>query len=113
MKKILCLFLMSVFACATTFADVVYSETEVVSTWENVDVVIEESMHPQRFYSSRDVVRSNFRPCTHNTAEPVRVKTHTEVIDHYQVYQPVTVYKPMGTQIERRVVPVKSCNKCF
>ena len=52
------------------------------------------------------------RPCAQKVAEPVRVKTHTEVIDHYQVYQPVTVYKPMGTQIQRRVVPVVHCNKC-
>lgn len=113
MKKILCSVLVSVFCCAAAFADVKYTETEVVTTWENVDIVVEAPTQSQRFYSSRDVARANSRPCAQNKAEPVRVKTHTEVIDHYQVYQPVTIYKPMGTQIERRVVPVKSCNKCF
>ena len=113
MKKILCSVLVSVFCCAAAFADVKYTETEVVTTWENLDIVVEGPVQPQRFYSSRDVARMNVRPCARRAAEPVRVKTHTEVIDHYQVYQPVTIYKPMGTQIERRVVPVKSCNKCF
>ena len=44
-------------------------------------------------------------------AQPVRVKTHTEVIDHYQVYRPVTVYEPAGTYAERRVVR-NTCNRC-
>lgn len=44
-------------------------------------------------------------------ATPVRVKTHTEVIDHYQVYRPVTVYEPAGTYAERRVVR-NTCNRC-
>lgn len=112
MKKIFGLVLVSVFACAAAFADFIYSETEVITTWENIDVVVDDPVQPQRFYSSRDVARSHSRPCAHRAGEPVRVKTHTEVIDHYQVYQPVTVYKPMGTQIQRRVVPVASCNKC-
>lgn len=56
--------------------------------------------------------KSESRPCAKRVAEPVRVKTHTEIIDHYQVYQPVMVYKPMGTQIQRRVVPAKPCGKC-
>lgn len=51
------------------------------------------------------------RPCAH-VAEPVRVKTHTEVIDHYQVYRPVTVYQPAGTYSERRVVTNAPCSRC-
>ena len=35
---------------------------------------------------------------------PVRVKTHTEVVDYYQLYQPVTVYQPAGVVAERRVI---------
>ena len=50
------------------------------------------------------------RPCAN--AQPVRVKTHTEVIDHYQVYRPVTVYKPAGTYAERRVVAKEPCSRC-
>ncbi|MCL2748486.1 MAG: hypothetical protein FWE50_00200 [Alphaproteobacteria bacterium] len=38
----------------------------------------------------------------------VMVKTHTEVVDHYQTYRPVTVYQPAGTYSERRTV----CNYC-
>lgn len=51
------------------------------------------------------------RPCA-RVAEPVRVKTHTEVIDHYQVYRPVTVYQPAGTYSERRVVANAPCSRC-
>lgn len=113
MKKIWFSVLMAVFIPVSVFADVKYTETEVVTTWENVEVVVEGVSQPQRFYSSRDVVRrGKSQPCAYRAGQPVRVKNHTEVIDHYQVYQPVTVYKPMGTQIQRRIVPVKSCNKC-
>jgi len=45
-------------------------------------------------------------------AQPVRVKTHSEIIDHYQVYRPVTVYEPAGTYSERRVVRNNTCNRC-
>lgn len=110
MKKIFCAGVISALICSNVMADGVYVETETVTTWENVDVVVEAPVQ-QRFYSSRDV-RPISRPCAQKVAEPVRVKTHTEVIDHYQVYQPVTVYKPMGTQIQRRVVPAMRCNKC-
>lgn len=112
MKKILCSVLMSMFVCVAAFADVKYTEKEVITTFENVEVLIEKDVQPQRFYSSRDVVRVKPRPCARRAHQPVRMKTHTEVIDHYQVYQPVTVYKPMGTQIERRIVPIRSCGKC-
>ena len=109
MKKFLCAGLMSALIFGSAVADYNVTETEVITTWESVDVVVKNNVAPRRFYSSRDVVR----PCARQVAKPVRVKTRTEVIDHYQVYQPVTVYKPMGMQIERRVVPVEKCNKCF
>lgn len=45
-------------------------------------------------------------------AQPVRVKTYTEVIDHYQVYKPVTVYQPAGTYSERRIIESpRKCNR--
>lgn len=112
MKKILFSILVFVSVVGAGFADVRYTESEVVTTWENVDVIVEAPVQPQRFYSSRDVVRAKPHSCAHRAGQPVRVKMYTEVIDHYQVYQPVTVYKPMGTQIQRRVVPVESCGKC-
>lgn len=35
---------------------------------------------------------------------PIRVKKYTEVIDHYQEYQPVVQYVPAGTHTTRRVI---------
>lgn len=53
------------------------------------------------------------RPCARNCGAPVKVKTHTEVVDHYQLYQPVLVYEPAGTYSERRVVQSNPCkNRC-
>ncbi len=115
MKKVL----FGAFFCVCCIAgagasDYTYTETETLTSWERVDYVAGADNCSGRFYSSRDV-RPNARPCgvKQQVAQPVRVKTHTEVIDHYQVYQPVTVYKPMGTEIQRRVVPEKNCNKCY
>ncbi|MBP5485973.1 MAG: hypothetical protein J6Y07_04700 [Alphaproteobacteria bacterium] len=45
-------------------------------------------------------------------AQPVRVKTYTEVVDHYQVYRPVTVYEPAGVYSERRVIRNNGCVSC-
>jgi len=39
----------------------------------------------------------------------IRVKTHTEVVDYYQTYQPVMVYQPTGTYSERRVCSYNRC----
>ena len=108
MKYILVAGVLSAVVCGGVMAsDFTYTETETVTSWERVTVEPVSG----RYVSSRDV-KPVARPCAKKTAQPVRVKTHTEVIDHYQVYQPVTVYKPMGTQIQRRVVPVAHCNKC-
>jgi hypothetical protein len=105
MKKCLIVGLCAAMVLGPASAAVKYTETETVVTVERVSV--NRGCCAKRFASSIDV-----RPCARKAAKPVRVKTHTEVIDHYQVYQPVTVYQPMGTQIERRVLPVKNCNKC-
>ena len=45
---------------------------------------------------------------------PVRVKTYTEVIDHYQIYEPVVTYKPAGTYSTRRYIqaPNPHCGTC-
>ncbi|MBR3930436.1 MAG: hypothetical protein IKJ62_02545 [Alphaproteobacteria bacterium] len=100
---------------AAMASDFTYTETETVTVWERVNYdITHEDLCNQRFVSSRDVVKPVARPCPERqvAVQPVRVKTHTEVIEHYQVYQPVTIYQPMGTQIQRRVVPAKPCNKC-
>lgn len=104
MKKIMLVGLLAMFAVSPVMADGVYTETETVTTWERVSACPKAI----RYNTVRDV-----KPCARKqAAKPVRIKTHTEVINHYQVYQPVTVYRPMGTQIERQIVPAKTCNKC-
>ncbi|MBP3397629.1 MAG: hypothetical protein J6K82_01745 [Alphaproteobacteria bacterium] len=92
-------------------SDYTYTETETVVVVENLSVNASANNCGQRFVSSRDV-RPNVKPCAARAGEPVRVKTHTEVVDHYQVYQPVTVYQPMGTYTHRYVVPAKKCGHC-
>ncbi|MCL1902391.1 MAG: hypothetical protein FWG18_02045 [Alphaproteobacteria bacterium] len=56
-------------------------------------------------------------PVAQPAADAIAVHTHTEVINHYQVYQPVTVYVPAGTYAERQVQqvaqPQPRCNRCF
>ena len=48
------------------------------------------------------------RPCPCGraavAAKLVAVKTHTEVIEHYQVYQPVVEYVPAGTYTRRHTI---------
>ncbi len=104
MKKYLLGVLGMFMVCSVACAGYSYTETETVTTWERVDYSVGTGCGcacDKRFGSSRDV-----KPCARRAvvAAPVRVKTHTEIIDHYQVYQPVTVYKPMGTEIQRRIV---------
>ncbi len=63
---------------------------------------------PARAYTTKHKCA---RPAT--MAAPVAVKTHTEVINHYTVYQPVTKYVPVGTVSTREVVETpRSCNRC-
>lgn len=98
MKKCLFGLLGALFVCGVACAGYTYTETETITTYERVGIGGPCGGCEKRFVSSRDV-----KPCV-KKAQPVRVKTHTEIIDHYQVYQPVVVYKPMGTEIQRRIV---------
>lgn len=115
MKKMLLTVLLACVCGGAVASDYTYTETETTTTWESVNYNAPcracDGGCNHRYASSRDV-----RPCAARRAtvshQPVRVKTHTEVIDHYQVYQPVTVYKPMGTEIQRRVVPAQPCKTC-
>ncbi|MCL2331450.1 MAG: hypothetical protein FWC61_02795 [Proteobacteria bacterium] len=52
--------------------------------------------------------------CGRACGAPIAVKTGTEIIDHFQMFQPVTVYQPAGTFSQRRVVqnPQPVCNRC-
>ena len=104
MKKTL---LTSVFAAMVASVAVasdggLYSETETYKT----SVRYNNNAVTYAAPAQRTVVAS--APC----ATPVRVKTHTEVIDHYQVYRPVTVYEPAGEYAERRIVRNAPCGRC-
>lgn len=112
MKTYLMAVVSALFMCGVACADQ-YTETETVAVYERVNLGASYGGKcgcTERFASSRDVkpcakpcAKSYVKPCA-KRAQPVRVKTHTEVIDHYQVYQPVTIYQPIGTEIQRRIV---------
>ena len=96
-----------------TFTTHVVSNPAPVAYYEAPRMVATPAARPcpckARVASSMDVAR----PCPHTAGNPVRVKTYSEVIDHYQVYQPVVVYQPAGEMVERRVVAQpKPCHRC-
>lgn len=102
MKKAILVSLFVATVCGTAVASDggVYYETETVT--KNVSIQMNTTTYDTDAYvAPRRVVAA--RPCA-RTAAPVRVKTYTEVIDHYQVYQPVTVYQPVGAYAQRRIV---------
>lgn len=133
MKKII---LSGIFASVFftgAYASDMYTETETINTYETisidtvtyVDTVYAAPVRtvkparittPCRVASSIDVARTN-RGCKKPMARklaPVRVKTYSEVIDHYQIYEPVVTYKPTGTYSTRRYIdaPNPHCGTC-
>ena len=110
MKKILFLSFFMMNLGGPVLADDVIVETETTTTVEVLEI---EYVTP-RYVSPVHVVPHK-RPCAKkNQSAPVRVKTYTEVIDHYQLYQPVTVYQPVGRTSTRRIVRApQACNKCY
>ena len=100
MKKVILTSVLAIVVCGTANASDggVYYETETVTKNTSMNIDTATYVAPRQAVVTR-------RPCTRKpVAAPVRVKTYTEVIDHYQVYQPVTIYQPVGTYSERRVV---------
>lgn len=104
-----------------------YTETEnikvrgqiTIDTVKYYDGVYVHQRQPQpapcRVSSSLDVARKcDCKKANAPKPAPIRVKTYTEVIDHYQVYQPVITYKPAGTYTTRRYIDAKNphCNTC-
>jgi len=105
MKKAILASVIAAVVCGTAHASDggVYYETETVT--KNVSMNVDTATYRDNAYTApRRVVVSNARPCTRTVAAPIRVKTYTEVIDHYQVYQPVTVYQPVGAYAQRRII---------
>jgi len=128
MKKIILFGIFAGFVCAGAYAsDGVYTETETINTYETITIntvkyydvapVHNVRVRPCRAASSIDLSRNCGGCATKLAAKklaPVRVKTYTEVIDHYQVYEPVVSYKPAGTYTTRRYVqaPNPHCGTC-
>ncbi len=107
------LFAAMVTVCANASDGGLFSETETFTNrvrynTNTVTYVPVESTAPAAPVAQP---RRNVVAACNSCAQPVRVKTHTEVIDHYQVYRPVTVYEPAGVYSERRVVR-NTCNRC-
>lgn len=79
----------------------VYSGTAQYTRAQTINTTVDTRPAARRVVVGR-------RPCPCNRAviggAPVAVKTHTEVIEHYQVYQPVIEYVPAGTYTRRHVV---------
>ena len=106
MKKIMLVALLMCFGSSVVMADK-YTETQTVTVVESIDFV--------KMQNRFNRPAKKYQPCAkkcQKTAEPVRLKTYTEVVEHYQILQPVTVYQPIGTEVKRYVVPAKRCDKC-
>lgn len=113
MKKLFLGFIFAGAICSNAFA---YQETETYTVREKLTIdtvsytnrayVAPKKAHYKndchRVASSIEVPR-NSCGCQ-MAAKPVKVKTYTEVINHYQVYKPVTKYVPAGTFSTRRIV---------
>jgi len=106
-KTLLSSLLAMVVATAANASDGgIYQETETYTTRIRYNTTVATApAQPQCGYVANVAcARPAPRPVP---AAPVRVKTHTEVIDHYQLYRPVVNYVPAGTYSERRV-----CSAC-
>lgn len=115
MKKILFVSLTAIFACfgANASDGGVYMETQRYESNKYYGTA-EYARAPRT--SARRVIVGR-RPCAAtsaatNAAPAVAIKTHTEVIEHYQMYQPVVEYIPVGTYTTRREItrPCCGCN---
>lgn len=110
-------------ACANASDGGYYTETETYTNnvsfnFETVtysDAPYQAAQRPARPCAGRVASSADLaRPCPAHVGNPVRVKTYTEVIDHYQVYQPVVTYVPAGTYSARRVIEhtPEKCIRC-
>jgi hypothetical protein len=109
MKKILFTSFVAAIFVTSAMASEFVTETETTTTVEVVEI---EYSYTPRYVSPVQAVTYK-RPCATQMAAPVRVKTHMEVIDHYQAYLPVTVYKPVGRVSSRRIIRApQGCNTC-
>ncbi len=114
MKKVILSGLAAALVCVSANASDggLYLDTERVET--RSQQYVDSDVYTARQYVAPRAVVDIPRPCAYSAGNPFSVKTHTEVIDHYQMYQPVVTYMPAGTYSQRRVVenPRPRCGRC-
>lgn len=100
-----------------------YQETETYTIREkfriNIEQVEKQPMpvakvrcaQKQGYATSLDLAKAQnvnkkcaCNPCNSCNNDLIPVKTHTEVIEHYQLYKPVVKYVPAGTYAHRTIV---------
>lgn len=97
------------YQCRETTTETTYESIQIntVEISDDAYVFEQKPAHiaaPCRVKSSIDLA-SRTGKCNNTSAvRPIRVKQYTEVIDHYQEYQPVVQYVPAGTHTTRRIV---------
>lgn len=95
--------------CRETTTETTYESIQIntVEYTDDTYVTVQKPARvaaPCRVKSSIDLA-SRAGKCNNAPAlRPIRVKQYTEVIDHYQEYQPVVQYVPAGTHTTRRVI---------
>lgn len=95
--------------CRETTTETTYESIQISTVEISDDAYVSEQKPAQvaapcRVRSSIDLATRPRNCNTSATLRPVRVKKYTEVIDHYQEYQPVVQYVPSGTHTTRRVI---------
>lgn len=115
MKKTILGFIFAGILCTNAFA---YQETETYTVYETltIDTVHYHPTAPKAPIKAIKKQKENCKAtssielskgkcgCDINEPKPIKVKTYTEVVDHYQLYKPVTKYVPAGTCKTVRIV---------
>ncbi len=108
MKKIILASLLGIFSVGAAVASDggIYTIETRETKRERLHIEVSAPVNSVRYTKPR---------CTHHCARPaapVKVKTGTEIINHYAVYQPVTVYKHVGNYAQRSFV-CNNTNPCM
>lgn len=128
MKKVILFGMLASALCFAAYADGTYTETETIHTSGTITIdtvrytdapYVAPRRHnhaaPCRAATSIELARApKCGTYPQQKLAPVRVKTYTEVIDHYQVYTPVVSYRPTGTYTTRRYIDAQQapCGTC-
>lgn len=109
MKKTLFAGLIAGIVCSANASDDGFENYFIGQTTKTEPVVtVQESREP---VVQQYVISINTKKCSKCQKKQIRIKDYTEVIEHYQVFEPVTIYKPVGTYSERHIVEPR-CSRC-